>query len=162
MGHKHIISHYSTVFLTVIVWFLLDFTTKWWVKSESFQPQVFIENIFEFTSSTNTGIAFGIQLNQSFQIVASLLLIIILTWAALHSAKPGHKKWFLNQLLFGIIIGGAIGNLVDRIIQGYVVDFIVLGPIPTFNVADIGITIGLIALAISSITENKSTHRVKK
>jgi len=150
MNQKTIFSHYKTLLLATVGWFFLDFATKAWVKSDAFQPWVFIEDFLYFTAQKNSGIAFGISVNQGLLIVISFLLIVTLIWVGLFMGGPDRKKWFLNQLLFGIILGGAIGNLVDRILEGAVIDFIVLKPIPTFNIADIGITVGLILLLISS------------
>ncbi len=62
---------------------------------------------------------------------------------------------FPNQWIFGIILGGAIGNWVSRAMEGGVIDFIVLKPFPVFNIADIGITVGLVLLFILSLKKPK-------
>ena len=57
----------------------------------------------------------------------------------------------------GIILGGALGNLYERVVYGEVVDFIALGPIPLFNLADAGITVGLIGLVLMELWEGEKT-----
>jgi len=70
----------------------------------------------------------------------------------------GYKHLFnerkygrFNEHLLGIIVGGALGNLINRVYLGYVIDFIVLKPFPVFNIADIGITLGLVILFLSTL-----------
>lgn len=58
------------------------------------------------------------------------------------------RNAFLNQVLLGIITGGAVGNLINRIHLGYVIDYISIPPFPVFNLADTGITVGLIMIYI--------------
>ena len=104
---------------------------------------------FYLSPHRNRGIAFGIPLPTLLQITISVILIGLLVYWLLMT----EKKSFLNQAVFGIILGGALGNLVDRLLHRYVVDFIVLKPFPVFNIADIGITLGLIVLAWMSFRE---------
>lgn len=103
-----------------------------------------INKFFYITHVNNPGAAFGIlPNNRTFFIVFALTTIIIL---ALYCFKqtPAHK---FNQIVFGLIIGGATGNLIDRIRFGYVIDFLdfYFGKFhyPTFNIADSCICIGI-------------------
>ena len=75
-------------------------------------------------------------------------------------ATIGAMSWFLRDLVrrsataqvgFGLVLGGAIGNLVDRTVHGYVVDFVSLRGFYVFNVADAGITVGLVLLAVAAL-----------
>jgi len=107
-----------------------------------------IDGWFGLELTRNRGIAFGLG-NGSW--VISLLVIagfITLVWLILRSEIADHP---LGAAAFGMAVGGAIGNLVDRISDGAVTDFFVLGPWPRFNVADSALTIGLIALAVIEI-----------
>lgn len=96
----------------------------------------------------NRGIAFGLG-NGSW--ITALLVIagfFTLVWFILRSDIADHP---IGAVAFGLAGGGAIGNLVDRISDGAVTDFFVLGTWPRFNVADSALTVGLIALAVVEI-----------
>jgi signal peptidase II len=88
------------------------------------------------------------------QIVGSLFILGLL-FAFGRDQIFKAKGGYLKPALFGMVIGGALGNLVDRVSQGYVADFIVLKPFPVFNVADIGITVGLSLLFLLFLLESK-------
>jgi signal peptidase II len=96
--------------------------------------------------SQNTGVAFNLFPGMSTIFIITSLLIsagaIYIYWVHL----PNHNV--LIQLSIGLILGGALGNTVDRILVGYVIDFIQVGWWPVFNVADSAITTGAILLAL--------------
>ncbi len=136
--------------LSAIGWLFLDLMTKAYITGEHFKPIILIKNFLYFSLQTNKGIAFGILLGYVFQLLASIFILGFLIYFGLQYLAEEKRNAFLNQFLLGIIVGGAIGNLVNRIQLGYVIDFIVLKPFPVFNIADIGITIGLILLFITT------------
>jgi signal peptidase II len=74
--------------------------------------------------------------------VASFAILTILLLLYLRQARPTH--WQTGAI--GLISGGALGNLLDRVRLGHVVDFLSLGPWPNFNIADSAITVGVLAL----------------
>ena len=93
------------------------------------------------TYTENLGIAFGIRfppMMQSLLILLSLCLVVFLAYRS--------KGSRLQQIAFGLIIGGACGNLLDRALDGLVTDFIRVGSFPIFNIADSCITIGAFLL----------------
>ena len=142
--------------LSGIALLLLDMATKLWVTGAGYKPFVFIKNFFYLTEyQTNSGIAFGISVPMTIQIVGSVVILGILFKISKEYVFKKDERLFLKPVLFGIIIGGAIGNLTDRIFMGHVTDFIVLKPIPVFNIADIGVTIGLIGLLITAFIQTK-------
>jgi len=148
--------NYEYAILAGAALLLLDIATKLWALSPSYKPIVFIKNFFYLTQyQMNSGVAFGIGLPMWLQIIGSVVILIILFRVGHEYIFSKDKPQFLKPILFGIIIGGAIGNLINRICQGYVIDFIVLKPIPTFNVADMGITIGLIGLFLTALINPK-------
>jgi signal peptidase II len=148
--------HYKIFAGVSVIWIILDQLTKWWVQSPRFQEWIFIENFFYFTFHQNSGIAFGLPVPIKIQIMLSVILMVILFYFAWAQNKIANKKnRFLNAFFFGIIIGGGTSNLLDRMISGSVVDFINLKPIPTFNIADIGITLGLTGLLLLEIQTKK-------
>lgn len=103
-----------------------------------------LDPIFKFTFITNTGAAFGMfsQLGGFFSIVG---IIVIGSIIALHHHLPTENLWVRVSL--GLLLGGAMGNLLDRFSRGYVVDFIDVGFWPVFNIADSAIVVGVAVLA---------------
>ncbi|MFH0820885.1 MAG: signal peptidase II [Candidatus Peregrinibacteria bacterium] len=138
--------YYRSVIGIGLVWFSLDWMTKQWATNNLFQQITLVNDWFYLALHHNQGIAFGIPLSSLLQIIISVILISFLTYWFFIT----EKKSFLNQAVFGIILGGALGNLMDRLLHRYVVDFIVLKPFPVFNLADLGITVGLLFLALMS------------
>jgi signal peptidase II len=90
----------------------------------------------------NSGIAFGLASGGGVVLVifAALALAALLIFFARHRGRP------LVWLPTGLLIGGAAGNLIDRVAEGSVTDFIDLPLWPVFNVADIGVTVGMLLL----------------
>jgi len=90
----------------------------------------------------NSGVAFG-QLQNGGAIVAVVITIAVLA-LLIYFARNGSQPWM--WLPTGLLLGGALGNIVDRISEGAVIDFIKLPSFPAFNVADSAITVGVIVL----------------
>jgi signal peptidase II len=104
-----------------------------------------IEGVFHLTFLQNTGIAFSLfQHSNTFFLILSACIILGLIYALIQT--PSTEK--LTQSLLGVIIGGALGNLTDRLFLGYVVDFIDFRIWPVFNIADSGVTLGVIGLIL--------------
>ena len=132
--------------VSAIAWLAIDLTSKYYAAKGSFNSVTFIKQFFYLSAQSNKGIAFGIPLGHSLQLIASVFILGFLIYFGFKYLLREKRNLFLNQFLLGIIVGGAIGNLINRIRLGYVIDFIVLKPFPVFNIADVGITIGLIIL----------------
>jgi signal peptidase II len=102
-----------------------------------------IKNFLDITMVHNRGAAFGIFRNQVYLFIISAILAILLVVFNLKNNK--HNKYYLISL--SLILAGAIGNLIDRVRLGYVIDFLNFHFWPVFNVADSAITIGAVMLA---------------
>ena len=103
----------------------------------------------DLTRVMNSGIAFGLFSNGGDALVVAftaLALSLILGWFTLDTLRPG--LW----LGVGLLIGGALGNLTDRVFDGAVTDFIDPPVWPAFNVVDIAITAGVFVIALSAMT----------
>ena len=92
----------------------------------------------------NEGVAFGIEAGGRTLVIAiiALALLALVLYFARHTARP------LIWLPTGLLIGGAVGNIVDRIRDGAVTDFLKIPAWPAFNVADIAITFGVLVLVL--------------
>ena len=114
------------------------------------QPAVpLIDGVLELLYSENRGAAFG--LFQDGRIVFLILTVIVLAVMGWFFFRIPDKKRFLPiQILLPIIAAGAIGNMIDRLLNGYVVDFVYLSIInfPVFNVADIFVSWSAVLLII--------------
>jgi signal peptidase II len=97
---------------------------------------------------TNTGAAFGILQEQTLFLI--IMAFIGLAAIYLYYRYPPFEHGIVPVAL-GMMLGGAAGNLIDRIRLGWVTDFIDVGPWPTFNVADSSITIGIAAILLGYI-----------
>ena len=123
---------------------LLDQGSKWLAKTQlnPFQPWPVIPHVFQLTLSYNTGAAFSMFNKQPHLLKGfTLLLFLGLLWY-------GWRKTVLNRwetIAMGLILGGALGNLLDRVLQGRVTDFLDVVAIhyPIFNLADSLIFIGV-------------------
>jgi len=90
----------------------------------------------------NDGIAFSIPVRGIFSIVITILIVIGIVFYY----KKYIQSSLFSDLIFALVIGGAIGNLIDRIIYGSVIDYIKIYSYPSFNVADIAIVLGFLIL----------------
>ena len=116
-----------------------------------------INNILHVTFVTNTGAAFGLFKNSTLLFVIISLVAILFTSVLITLSIKRHE--FLSRPVFNfgliLITSGALGNLIDRLRFGYVVDFIDVRIWPVFNIADSSITIGTFLLILSSIYYRK-------
>lgn len=94
----------------------------------------------------NPGAAFGILRGQTGFLILAAAIIVVLLLLTLRDAGRLSPLMYVGV---GLLLGGALGNLVDRIRLGYVTDFIAIGIWPKFNVADGAITVGLILMGVS-------------
>ncbi len=115
---------------------------------ESFlrEPLPIIGTFLLLQRSTNAGIAFGIDLPNSLQfllIPVAFVLVLLMAIRTVHTCG--------RAVGFGLILGGASANIVDRVIDGRVTDFIQMGTFPSFNVADSCITAGVALLLLAHL-----------
>lgn len=120
---------------------------------EKYESTVLIDDVFSFTYVLNEGAAFGILKNQR---LFFLIITLLVCTGGIFLLTRYPKKHILLKLSSAFILGGAIGNLIDRVIIGVVRDFIDVTLIdtitgysfPVFNVADIFVVIGVIMLGV--------------
>lgn len=136
------------VFSTALLIVILDQLTKYIIK-QNFQLNKsipIINNIFHLTYITNTGSAFGMfkSLNPIF-ILFSIIVIIAIFYYIKKIIKNNER---LLQFAVGLLLGGTIGNLIDRLLYGAVIDFIDFRVWPVFNIADSAVTISVVFLVV--------------
>ena len=135
------------IFSTALIIVLTDQLTKFFIrKNFKLNESIpIIKNIFHLTYITNTGSAFGLFKNFNlFFIIFSIIVIIVI----LYFIKKVKENEKFIQFAVGLLLGGTIGNLIDRIAYGSVIDFIDFRIWPVFNVADSAVTISVILLII--------------
>jgi|TARA_B110000438_G_scaffold22738_1_gene20651 signal peptidase II len=138
---------------------LLDQLSKILVhtKMNLYDSFVVIPSLLDFTYIRNEGIAFGINFPGGK--ILFIILPILITFYLISLLKNKEFEDNMSQVALLLIIGGAIGNILDRIFRGYVVDFIDFhingAHWYIFNVADSSVTIGLLFLLYSSIIIKK-------
>jgi len=143
-------------FAIAAIIFLLDQLTKWWVTGplgiDTIGDQKVILPIFNFTFTENNGISLGL-LNAETEVGRWLLVALTAAIAIGVAVWVGREKHRGDQLALGLVLGGALGNILDRVRHGYVTDFADLHfgafrPFLIFNVADAAISIGVVILLL--------------
>jgi signal peptidase II len=119
----------------------LDYRRHYWL----------IDRVVGLQRTKNRGIAFGLG-GDSPLITAAVLLALLLL--ALIVIKSGVMSEPGGGVAIGAIAGGGIGNLIDRLADGSVTDFVAVGPWPRFNVADAALTCGILMLALIEFRES--------
>ena len=136
--------------ITAAVIITADQLSKSCIRNYTGEFPIFEIGIFRIIDVQNTGSSFGLFPGQNFilTIVAFVGIVLVIGLGTVISVRyPLLDTWYTKMVL-GLILGGTIGNLIDRLARGYVTDFIDLGPWPTFNVADSSMVCGVILLAL--------------
>ena len=148
-GYKFLKCVSAVLAAALLVW--LDQWTKLLVVQnlKNADPFVLIPGVLELGYVENTGAAFGIlQGSRMFFLILTPAVCLFLLAVLLKT--PRRKKYLPLNIILCFIMAGALGNYIDRLKNGYVVDFIYFKPIdfPLFNVADIFITVGFAVLLL--------------
>ena len=124
---------------------VVDQATKYWIQSRMAygESSPVIREVFHITYILNPGAAFGILENKTWFFIAVAIALL----AGVGYLYPRLPNKLLVKLGTGLLVGGAVGNLIDRVRIGYVVDFFDFRIWPIFNVADICIVCGVACLA---------------
>ncbi len=143
-------------FAVVIFVLSFDQITKFFIaRNLSLNQSVpIIDGVFHLTLIHNRGAAFGMLKNQAPLFIFTSILAIALIYLSLKGNK--HKKFY--SLCLSLILAGALGNLIDRLFWGYVIDFLDFRIWPVFNVADSAITIAAVMLGWSILKPTKKVN----
>jgi signal peptidase II len=144
------------IFIIALSILLLDQASKLLaVKNLSLNESIpLIKGVFYLTLISNRGAAFGLFKGQVLLFASISILAVVLIGQALRKNRlAGHS---FHNIALSLILAGAVGNLIDRLRLGYVIDFLDFRVWPVFNVADSAITIGAVLLGWSILkTGNK-------
>ena len=144
-------------YLVALLIFAVDQATKWLIvkKMELGQSISVIDQVFYITSHRNRGAAFGILQDQRYFFI--IITIIVVGAVIYYLQKHAHDT--LLKTALALVLGGAVGNFIDRLLHGEVVDFldVKIGSydFPIFNVADSALVIGVGLIFIQSFMESK-------
>jgi signal peptidase II len=153
----------SLGFVIALVVFGLDQLVKWWVTGplgiNHVGDQLYILPFFQFTYTQNNGISLGL-LNATTEIGRWMLVALTSAIAVGVAYWLGREKNRIDQVALGMVLGGALGNILDRTLHGYVVDFADLHfgefrPFLIFNVGDAGISIAVVILLLGAFLSRK-------
>ena len=144
---------------------VVDQASKWWIVSEVMNPPtvITVTSFFNIVMGWNRGVSFGMFNSASslnniiLPIIAAVIVAVLVAWL-----RRADKAWVAAAL--GMVIGGAVGNVIDRLHYGAVADFldVHIGGYhwPAFNVADSGITVGAVILIVDSLFVREKEHNI--
>ena len=146
------------ILIVILILTIIDQIIKYLVVSNISigSKKIIIDNFLKFIYIRNTGAAFGIL---SGNIIFLIFITVLLIFYIVNEMKKNINN-NLSLLSFSLILSGALGNLIDRVVRGYVVDYISFTlfnrEMSVFNLADTYITIGVILLIYIVIKEGKN------
>ena len=147
------------IWILIVILIVLDQVTKAVIASNAqiFGNMELIPHFFYLTYVKNTGAAWSMLAGQrAFLSLLAAAAIFVMLWYLMKQKKAGNK---LSVAALALMIAGAAGNLIDRLLYGYVRDFLnfyIFGyDFPVFNVADICLTVGVCLLILATILEKE-------
>ncbi|NMC45865.1 MAG: signal peptidase II [Chloroflexi bacterium] len=154
---KKIIKSYLFLLILAGVIIILDQYTKNLVRAnlnygEVWTPWEWLMPYARVVHWYNTGVAFGMF--QGMGLLFTFLPLVVVILILIFYSRLAGENWWL-RVAIGLELGGAIGNLIDRIMIGHVTDFISVGNFAVFNVADASITVGVAVMLIALWQEEK-------
>lgn len=130
---------------TIVTSFVVSFTGKLLADYFLNERLAIFGSLAGLQYATNSGVAFSITFPGPLQKILIAVALICIVWVATKARTT------MSKIAFGMIIGGALGNVVDRLGDGVVTDFFQIGTFPIFNVADSFITVGVFLLLLEGV-----------
>jgi len=158
---KKNLNSYSILLPIVAVILILDQWTKSIVRTnlglgEVWMPWSWLAPYARIVHWYNTGVAFGMF--QDRNVIFMILSLVVSALLIIFYPQITQKDWFL-RIAIGMQVGGSLGNLVDRLTIGHVIDFISVGNFPVFNIADASITVGVGIMLLGLWLEERKSKR---
>lgn len=133
------------------------------LKMKLHQSIAIIPNFFDLYYVQNTGAAFSILKDMRYLLIGFAIVVFFAIQRYISKTKIQNK---LEIISLGLLMGGLVGNLIDRLLYGYVIDYLSFHifnyDFPIFNIADIGIVVGIGLLILSMIKQEVKTKKLKK
>ena len=162
---KNMVRKYWAIFLIAAVIVLLDQWTKGLVRANIPATGTWLPESMQWLSPYarivhwyNTGAAFGMFKDAS--MILTVLAFIVIGAILFYYPQVERDDWSL-RLALSMQLGGAIGNLIDRLTIGHVTDFISVGTFPVFNVADASISVGAVVLFLGVWLKERAEKKEK-
>jgi len=162
---KKLIQRYRAILTIALVIVILDQWTKGWVRANIQPGATWLPESLAWLSPYarivhwyNTGAAFGMFKDAS--MVFTVLAFIVIAAIIFYYPQVERNDWSL-RLALSMQLGGAIGNLIDRITIGHVTDFVSVGNFPVFNVADASISVGAAVLFLGVFLQERAEKQEK-
>ena len=162
---KKLIQRYRAILTIAVVIVILDQWTKGWVRANIQPGATWLPESLAWLSPYarivhwyNTGAAFGMFKDGS--MVFTVLAFIVIAAIIFYYPQVERNDWSL-RLALSMQLGGAIGNLIDRMTIGHVTDFVSVGTFPVFNVADASISVGAAVLFLGVFLQERAEKREK-
>lgn len=162
MDSKKLVRDYAYLFLIAGLIILFDQITKSYVRAnftpyvEMWAPWDWMLPYARIVHVHNTGVAFGMM--QGMNVVFATLAVIVSLAIIYYFSHVPAEDWTL-RLAMAMQLGGAVGNLIDRLTVGHVTDFVSVGNFPVFNVADSSISIGVVVLVLGVWMQERRQQR---
>jgi signal peptidase II len=160
---KNLFRKYSAILLIAAMIVIVDQLTKAWVRTNIPSGASWLPGGWQWLSPYarlvhwyNTGAAFGMFKDAS--MVFTVLAFIVIGAILFYYPKVEREDWSL-RLALSMQLGGAMGNLIDRLTIGHVTDFISVGNFPVFNVADASISVGAAVLFLGVWLRERAERR---
>ncbi len=150
--------------------FVLDRATKMWIEAKVsvYDTIVVIPEVFNIVHTNNRGAAFGMlstapePVRLTVLVGLALVILGLIAWMLWQATRDKALTHWANRVALALVLGGALGNLWDRIVKGSVTDFlqVFLGSYewPSFNVADSGISVGAVLMALDLIVAKRGEN----
>ncbi|MEM5502783.1 MULTISPECIES: signal peptidase II [Ahrensia] len=156
---------YASGFLIVTLVVVIDQITKYWVEAQmAYQQQIELLPFFSLFRTHNEGIAFSMLRGLGPWPLVLIAVAVVCFVAWLWRSNPSYR--WLSHLAFGLIIGGAIGNIIDRVMYGYVVDMFLFylenWSFAVFNIADVAISVGAGLVILDELITWRKTKMIDR
>lgn len=130
-----------SIIVSFVVGLLSALATRLWLHT----PISVIGDFAFLRHVENPGIAFGVRIPSPWQEMFIMGALVLVAWIAVRSYGT------LSRIAYGMILGGALANIVDRFGDGFVTDYFAVGSFPVFNIPDSCITVGVVLLLAESV-----------
>ncbi|MFC1750348.1 signal peptidase II [Pseudomonadota bacterium] len=142
-GERKVAGFYTWAGIAVILVLTLDYVSKYFVIK--YVPEIEFLPFASLTYTENVGAAWSLAIDPRLLVILSFIILIFVNHFYLRDLNLDKT---MTRVSYGLIVGGALGNMIDRMMFGHVVDYISIGWWPVFNLADTFIVIGIFLLIL--------------